>query len=111
MADDEFVAKINGQKVLDGKNWEEIRKATFDITGSKFNITRCGKNTLTIEGMNNGGEASIAYTLEEETDCRDCAAGQEFNNALCQCSQIPGSIIDWNYLEKPMNFYSHPLDF
>lgn len=66
MVDDEFVAKINGVKVLDGDDWDEIKKKEISINDSKYDIIRCGatgKNVLTIEAQNDKRDASIAYTL------------------------------------------------
>ena len=51
MGDDEFVARINGVRVLEGDDWDEIERKNIDIRGSNYKIVRCGnngKNTLTI---------------------------------------------------------------
>lgn len=113
MGDDEFVAKINGKEVLKGNNWEELKKTTIDISDAKYGINRCGAgvNKLTIEGKNSYEDASIAYTLEEDTTCKDCTGGQEFNNDLCRCSEIIAPLVEWNYLETPISIYDHSLDF
>ena len=72
MADDMFDAYINNVKVLSGDDWEKIFSATVDIA-SNYNISLCDQtnpqNQLKIIAKNVRGEASIAYTLEEDTAC------------------------------------------
>lgn len=97
----------------------------MDISDTKYNIVRCGANgvnNLKIDGKNNDDDASIAYTLEEETDCRNCKTGESFSDSLCRCALIgsagTGSLQGpqvpsprWNFLENPANIFSKALDF
>ena len=56
--DDEIAVWINGEKVIDGKGWNEPKSA--DVTGKMVR----GENTFAIRGRNEGGDAALLARLE-----------------------------------------------